>query len=65
MGNGGQRTTLSARLRFAAHMVLALRALRDVAGAHEELQALDELQVRVGHELSLRKPSKGSNQRLH
>ena len=45
-GNGGQRTTLSARLRFAAHMVLALRALRDAAGALEELQALDDLQVR-------------------
>jgi len=44
-GNGGQRAMLPARLRFAAHLVLALRALREAPGASEELQALDDLQV--------------------
>ena len=44
--DGGQRAMLPARLRFAAHLVLALRALREAPGASEELHALDDLQVR-------------------
>ncbi len=47
-GNGGQRAMLPTRLRFAAHLVLALRVLREAPGASEELQALDDLQVLSG-----------------
>ena len=49
-GDGGQRTKPSARLRFAAHLVLALRALRDAPDASEELQTLDDLQVTLALE---------------